>query len=249
MHKIPKIIHYCWFGGNPLPELAQHCIKSWKTMCPDYEVMVWNEENIDISSNLYMKQAYEQKKWAFVSDYARVYALYHYGGIYLDTDIEIKKSLEKFLGHAVLLGLETENRISTAIIGAEKENTFIKEVLEHYESRVFVKENGELDVTTNVEVITKLLEKLGFTFGENKQYNLKEITIYPREYFSPKDFETGVIKETENTHTIHYFDASWWSEEHKKDYFRKKRLVKIFGNYLGVRIHKRMKQYEDKRKR
>ena len=151
---IEKKIHYIWFGSNPLPPLAKKCIESWKKFCPDYEIVEWNETNFDVNQNIYTKEAYENKKWAFVSDYVRLYALYHHGGIYMDTDVEVLKNLDDYLNHDAFSGFESSNAIPTGIIGAKKGNYHIKQLLNEYNDRHFILPNGEMDLTTNVTTIT-----------------------------------------------------------------------------------------------
>ena len=129
MNKIPKVIHYCWFGKNKLSKSAKKCIKSWKKHLPNYEIIEWNENNFDINCNEYVREAYKSKKYAFVSDYARIYALYNYGGIYMDTDVEVIKSLDKFLCNDAFAGLENEYSIQTAVMGCCKGNLLFKEFL------------------------------------------------------------------------------------------------------------------------
>ena len=158
---IPKIIHYCWFGGNPLPEDAQKCIASWKKYCPDYEIREWNEENFDIQSNDYVKEAYEAKKFAFVTDYVRLYALIAYGGIYMDTDVEVVKSLDAFLKHKAFSGFESSNSIPTRLMASEKDYPLFKTLMDDYENRHFLKEDGSFDMTTNTVTITNLCKQIG----------------------------------------------------------------------------------------
>ena len=207
-NKIPKIIHYCWFGKGEKSILVKKCIESWKRKCPDYEIIEWNENNFNINLNKYVYEAYINKKWAFVSDYVRIYALYNNGGIYLDTDVEIIKRTDDFLDNNVFLGFESYDKISTGIIGAEKGNVFIKKILDSYNERHFVLENKKCDLTTNVELITKIAVEEGVVLNNTSQ-KVNGISIYPIETFSPKDNETGDINITKNTYTIHYFSGSW----------------------------------------
>jgi hypothetical protein len=190
-------------------------IQSWKKYCPDYAVVEWNEENFDFSSNLYAKQAYEAKKWAFVSDYARVHVLYHQGGVYLDTDMELLKPLDPFLEHRAFSGFETKKTISTGIMGCERGHPLFKALLSDYDGRVFVKENGTFDYTTNVETVTDYCLALGFV-PDNKKQTVEDFTIYPMEYFSPTDPETNKTKLTANTCAIHHFQDSWVPVLYKK---------------------------------
>ena len=218
MNTIPKKIHYCWFGRNPKPELALKCIESWKKNCPEYEIVEWNEDNFDMNQNLYVKQAYEAKKYAFVSDYARLYALYNYGGIYMDTDVEVLKNFNEFLSLNAFTCFESNGYITTGVIGATKENPWIKDMLNEYTGLKFIKDNGEMDLTTNVARMSGLMkEKYGLN-SDNVYQNLNDIVVvYPNDFFSPKDWSTGKINCTENTHTIHHFSGSWHDEKQQKE--------------------------------
>lgn len=233
---IPKIIHYCWFGGKPKPELAQKCMKSWEKYCPDYELMEWNEKTYDISAApLYVRQAYEAKKWAFVTDVVRLFALYQYGGIYMDTDVEVVKPLDQFLVHAAFSGFEDETAIPTGIMAAEKGHPLIGQLLSYYDDRPFLKD-GKPDLTTNVTVITKILSGRGFC-PNNSLQEVAGLTLYPHDYFCPCDHKTYHITRTENTHTIHHFAGSWLTPEdaERQRYRRKKNQIENrFGTRWGA---------------
>ena len=165
---IPKTIHYCWFGGNPLPDLAIKCIKSWKKYCPDYEIIEWNEKNFDLQYNTYVREAYEAKKWAFVSDVARLFALVNYGGIYMDTDVEVIKSLDDLLLYQSVSGFESETQIPTGLMACEKGNRMFQEFLNDYEGKHFIRDDGSLDLTTNVTYITNICLKHGLIPNNSK---------------------------------------------------------------------------------
>ncbi len=212
---IPKKIHYCWFGGNPLPELAQKCIESWKKYCPDYEIIEWNEKNFDVNCNRYCAEAYAAKKWAFVSDVARLYALVHEGGIYMDTDVEVTKPLDAFLELDAFSGFESFDRIPTGIMAAAKGHVLFTELLNDYENDGFFNEDGTPNLTTNVTRITNNCLKHGLILNNTKQ-TVNGFTLFPNDYFCPKDCETKIVTITENTHTIHHFDGSWLSAEDKE---------------------------------
>ncbi|WP_455765225.1 glycosyltransferase family 32 protein [Gemmiger formicilis] len=212
---IPKIIHYCWFGGNPLPEDAKRYIESWKKFCPDYQIIEWNEETFDLNSVAYVKEAYEEKKWAFITDYVRLFALDKMGGVYMDTDVEVLKNLDAFLDDEGFSGFEREDAILTGIMAAEKDNPFINELLHEYDDIHFRRADGTLDLTTNVTRITNCALKHGLKL-DNSEQNFWHYTIYPKDYFCPKDYVTGQILLTENTYTIHHFSGSWHSPRQKK---------------------------------
>lgn len=207
---IPKVIHYCWFGKNPKPDLVLKCIESWKKYCPDYEIIEWNEDNFDLCINNYVKEAYECKKWAFVSDYVRLWILYNYGGIYFDTDVEIIKSIDELLDCNVFLCSEDNYRVSTGLgLGSEKGNSIIKKMLDDYDNIHFVND-GIMDTTTcrirNTKSIsndiTNLINKDSFS-EENG------IRFYPPKYFCPYDFNTGKLNITDDTYAIHWYSATW----------------------------------------
>ncbi|KIL49356.1 glycosyltransferase family 32 protein [Jeotgalibacillus soli] len=207
--KIPKLIHYCWFGRNEKPDIVKRCIKSWKEQLSEYKFIEWNEKSFDINSNLFVKEAYTSKKFAFVSDYVRVHALYHYGGIYLDTDVEVFKPFNDLLHNESFWGFEQENFIATSTIGAEKGNKFIKRLLDYYQDKHFILGDNNFDQLTNVAIVTNMLEKIGLK--KNGQYqNIIGIGVfYPQTYFSPYDYINCRKFLTEDTYTMHHFYKSW----------------------------------------
>lgn len=213
---IPKIIHYCWFGHNPKSELAERCIGSWKKKCHGYQIIEWNEDSFDLSkSPLYVQQAYEAKKWAFVTDYVRLYAMTNYGGIYMDTDVEVIKSLNKFLTHEAFSGFEDETNIPTGIMACRKDFPLFKELLKYYDSASFYNEDGSFNLTTNVTIITNMCLSKGLI--QNNQYQVVDgFALYPKDVFCPVSYQTGKLEKTRKTVTIHWFAGSWQSEENKK---------------------------------
>lgn len=228
---IPKTIHYCWFGRGKKPELALKCIASWKKFCPEYTLKEWNEDNFDINSNRYVSEAHHARKFAFVTDYVRLYALYHEGGIYMDTDVEVLKNYDAFLHHKAFSGFESDGFVPTGIMAAEKGTRWGGELLEAYNGRRFINDDGSFDMTTNTKTITEYMLKNGLILNNQFQEIPGLCTIYPSEYFCPKDHGTGQIKRTANTCCIHHFAASWI--DHKTFAYRlyriKIRLMKIFG--------------------
>ena len=221
---IPKVIHYCWFGKNPLPKMAQRCIKSWKKYCPDYEIIEWNEDNFDINCCAYVKEAYEAKKWAFVSDFARLYVLVNHGGVYMDTDVELVKSLDSFLLCEAFSGFESTGQIPTGIMAAEKGQRLFGELLREYDGIHFRKDDGTLDLTTNVYRITSTCLKYGLVLNNEKQ-TVQGFSFFPMEYFCPKDATTRELKCTSNTVAIHHFDGSWMPSDRKFV----KNITELFG--------------------
>ena len=205
---IPRKIHYCWFGGKEKPTDVIRYIETWKKHCPDYEIKEWNEKNFNIHINRYTEQAYTMKKWAFVSDVARLWALINEGGIYLDTDVEMKRSPEKLLKEKAFIGFEGTAWIGTSIIGSEPGNSFLKKLFNDYENRIFIDNQGNTIQTTNVEEITKKFISDYSVKTDGSKQQAGDFTIYPTEYFSPYDYIDGRIHLTENTYTIHRFSQS-----------------------------------------
>lgn len=211
---IPKTIHYVWFGGGEFSELQLHCIDSWKKYLPEYELIRWDESNFDICMNRYCKEASEERKWAFVSDYVRLWALVNYGGIYMDTDVEILAPLDRFLEHEAFSGFESDTQIPTGLMAAEANQPLFEELLADYDSRIFRNENGSLNLTTNVVYITETCNKYGF-IANNQFQVVKGFALYPNDYFCPKSHQTGEIQITGNTYAIHHFDGSWLPDDQK----------------------------------
>lgn len=205
---IPKIIHYCWFGKHEKPELAVKCIESWRRYCPDYQIIEWNEDNCDLKSNSYVRQAYEAKKWAFVTDYIRLKVLTEFGGVYMDTDVEILKPIDVFLDNKAFSGFEDVDAVPTGIMACEKGFPLFSMLLSDYSNRQFIKEDGSFDYTTNTVTITKYCVQHGLILN-NKKQTIEGFTLYPKEFFCPKSHLTGEISCTDNTYTIHHFSGSW----------------------------------------
>ena len=206
---IPKIIHYCWFGNNDKPTIVKKCIESWKENLSDYEIIEWNEETFNIECNNFVKEAYEKKMYAFVSDYVRVYALYNYGGIYLDTDVEVFKKFDDLLENDSFWGFEEEDYIATSTIGAKKGNKLIKKFLDSYENKSFLKEDGSIDTLTNVAIVSKIISDLGVKLDGTFQKVENLAAVYPQEYFSPYDYINCYSKKTDKSYAMHHFYKSW----------------------------------------
>lgn len=241
MTKVPKLIHYCWFSNNQKPHSVIQFIDNWKSMLPDYEIKEWNESNFDIHCCEYVRQAYQEKKYAFVSDYARLHALYNLGGIYLDTDVEVVKSLEPLLTDHVVLGFEEFNYIATSTIIAPKHSKFIKDFMDSYHSRSFYKENGELDQTTNVQKLTKILDSCGLIRNNQEQllnYYDEKILILDQLKLSPMDYPNSINKADETTYTIHHFGQTWASNKIKTKKILKKIILIIIGG-KGLKYFRR----------
>ncbi|MCY9664542.1 glycosyl transferase [Paenibacillus alginolyticus] len=233
---IPKIIHYCWFGGKEKPDIVKRCIASWHNHLTGYQFIEWNENNFDTSSNIYVKEAYEAGKFAFVSDYARVYVLYHYGGIYLDTDVEVFKSFDDLLHHESFWGFEQENYIATSTIGAAKENKLIQVFMDSYHTKSFILADGTFDSLTNVAMITKILGDWGVTPNGSYQDIEGVGTFYPQTYFSPYDYINCRNFMTENTYAMHHFYKSWLPPKARWKGRMKLLLARIIGGHNIARI-------------
>lgn len=206
---IPRKIHYCWFGRGPMPDLVNKCIESWHNCMPDWEFVLWNEDNFDVSSYRYAQEAYEAKKYAFVSDVARLQALATYGGVYLDTDVMVFKSLEPLLSYSAFAGFEGSKHlpIGTCIIGSEKNGVWVQEQLQDYVDRVFIKDDGSFDTITNVTFINQKMKKNGF-IGDGKEQDYKDLHIFPVDFFCPRH-TTGEYIRTDNTYCDHLGIGSW----------------------------------------
>lgn len=205
---IPKIIHYCWFGRGKMPQLAQNCIKSWKKNCPDYSIKEWNEDNFDLNLFPYTREAYDHKKFAFVTDVVRLYALYHEGGIYMDTDVEVIKPLDPFLNNVAFSGFEDDKLLPTGIMASVKGGQWAKDNLDYYIGRHFILPDGSMDTTTNVIIITNYMVKKGAVLNNTLQVFPGLFTLYPKDFFCPMSFSRE-LKLTENSVTIHHFSGSW----------------------------------------
>ena len=228
-YNIPRIIHYCWFGKGEKPEIVKKCIASWKENLTDYEIKEWNEDSFDINSNEFVRQAYENKKYAFVSDYVRVYALYNYGGIYLDTDVEVIQDFDKYLENESFWGFEIGNYVATSTIGAAKENKLIKKFLDSYDGKTFLNEDGSFNVTTNVKIVSEIFENLGVNLNGEYQ-EIEEIgAIYPLEIFSPYDYRYYQDLRNKDTVCIHHYYKSWLPFSEKIKQRAKKTLIKFMG--------------------
>lgn len=234
---IPRVIHYCWFGRGQMPELAIKCIESWHKYMPDYKYKLWNEDNFDITSVPYVEEAYYSQKYAFVTDYVRLYALYTEGGIYMDTDVEVLKPYDDLLELTGFTGYEG-SKLSPPVTGtlaSEAGNAWVKEQLDSYLGAHFIKPDGTLDTTTNTTRISNIMRDGGFIQDGKKQL-FKDMHIFPVDFFCPRQ-TTGEILFTENTYCDHHFMGSWG--EHRK----KTILLKFFGREFLTRLIKFKRKY------
>ncbi|MGN0729946.1 glycosyltransferase family 32 protein [Treponema sp.] len=230
--KIPKIIHYCWFGENPLPELAEKCLASWRKFFPGYEIKEWNESNYDVRKIPYIAQAYDAKKYAFVSDYARFDILYQYGGIYFDTDVEVIRSLDDIIEQGAFAGVERTGCAGSLNAGlgiaSPAASPVYKEILDSYMQSSFLRKNGSMNLTTVVERVSGIFKKLGLKDSDEIQ-TVAGVTVYPADYFCPINPSTGELKITENTRTIHHYAATWTIPLRKKYMELRNMLAKKIG--------------------
>ena len=232
---IPKIIHYCWLSEDPIPEQLQKCMESWKKYLPEFEFILWNFDRFPKTQSKWVDDAYNNKKYAFAADYIRLYALYNYGGIYLDMDVEIKKPYGGLLDLNTMIGYENSKSggLEVAAFGVEKHYKWIKACLDYYETRSFVNSDGSFNMQPLPGVIKRCLQRNGYELVDVKSFQealacpVSVIPVFPFDFFSPKNHVTGKIKKSKNTYSIHHFAGSWepW-------YFR---WEQKFWHSIGVR--------------
>lgn len=223
---IPKTIHYCWFGRGEKPELAIKCIDSWKKYCPDFTIIEWNEDNYDLlNAPTYVQQAYENKKWAFATDYVRIWAVHTFGGIYMDTDVELLRPIDDLLILHGYIGFETSSNIALGLgFGAEKGDSILEGLMESYHTLSFLNEDGSLNLTPGPLLNTQFLCNKGLKLNNRKQM-VGDITIFPKSFFGPQNYLTGKTKITKDTYSIHHYAASWVDQK------------KLYKNKLSAWIH------------
>lgn len=244
---IPKVIHYCWFGRNPIPAEYKRYIESWKKFFPDYEIKEWNEDNFDVNIIPFTKEAYEVKKYAYVSDYARLKILYDNGGVYFDTDVEVIRNMDDIINSGAWMAVEkhastpnAEDQVNVGLgFSIEPHNPIVKEVMEYYENTHYIFPDGHMEQITIVPIVTKVLRKHGMPAYIDKPTKVGGITIYPWDYFCPIEFMSSKIELTDHTYTIHHFSATWmsWSDKlkMKKGYFFNSNKV---GRFIKSLIRK-----------
>lgn len=235
----PKIIHYCWFGGKEKPVLIKKCMESWKKYFPEYTLKEWNEDNFDVTCNLYVKQAYEAKKYAFVADYVRFWALEREGGLYFDTDVEIIRPFGDLLQNQAFSGFETEQYIAPGLVlyAQMPNNEIIKRTREWYDSARFLDENGEIIPHTVCTVFSELLKEYGFEPNGKKQI-CNGMVLYPMDYFNPYDDATGRLHRTKNTYAIHWYAKSWIPKRQRL----RSRITRVFHRIFGKDCFKKWKK-------
>jgi hypothetical protein len=234
---IPKIIHFCWLSDDEFPPLIKRCMDTWKVKLPDYEFVHWNREKFNLDSNIWVKQAFETKKYAFAADYIRLYAVYHYGGIYLDTDIEVVKSFDDLLNRPYFAGAEGEGIIEAGVFGAEKHSLWVKQCLDYYKDKTFIQSDGSFDTLTlprimmqQISLIKTFKELFPKDISPQEQANQKDFMyMFPKDFFCAKNHGTGQIEQTNNTYCIHHFAMSWVNKNHTMLPNLKRKLMNIFG--------------------
>ena len=244
---IPKIIHYCWFGKNEYPPIMKKCLKSWQAYCPDYQFVLWNEDNFDVNSSEWTRQAYEAKKYAFVADYVRLRAIKEYGGVYLDIDQELIKPLDKFLPRRAFLGFMREDSVSMGIIGAEPNHPTICALFKHYDNREFIVK-GKQDLLPITDWVTERLINDGLKLNDSVQEINDGVVIYPREYFCPTYCTQPKSLKSKRTVSIHHWAMTWRTETEINQFAELKKSRKktyMIGNKImsyPKRLHRKIKR-------
>lgn len=235
---IPKIIHYCWCGPNDIPEEDKKRIERWKKICPDYKIMEWNESNYNFHKNRYMDEAYKKEKWGFVPDYARFDIIYQYGGIYLDTDVELIKKLDELLKNDAFFGFETTEFVASGLgFGAIPQNKIVGKMRDLYNDIDFIKKDGTLNLVSSPCYTTRVLKEFGFIMNGSMQC-IEGCRIYPVDYFCPLNYISGELNITSNTYSIHWYAASWLSALAKKRRNMHWRLNAMAGKKLGIWLYR-----------
>ncbi len=232
-NKIPKIIHYCWFGPGEMSQEEKNYIESWKKNCPDYELRLWSDSNYDISKCQYTREAAENGKWSFVTDYVRLDVLYQYGGLYFDTDVELLKNFDSFLTCEAFIGFEDGEHVNSGqAMGTVPGNPLIKELRDMYHNISFYKEDGSLNLKECPRYLTEYLETKGLKGNDEKQC-IEGMVVFPTRYFCPKSFQTGKIHITDDTVSIHHFRGAWHSEKERKIILWMQKVRRVLGVKRG----------------
>ncbi len=230
---IPKVIHYCWFGGRPLPQTAEARLATWRRHLPGYEIRRWDESTFDLSASRFSREAADRSDWAFVSDYARLRIVHEHGGIYLDTDVEILGPMDDLLAYQAFFGFQQDQTVNTGHgFGAVPRQPVVAALLAAYEAQAFVRPDGSPDRTPCPKRDAPVFEQLGFRLDGTRQER-HGVVILPAECFSPKSFESGQVAVTPQTYGIHHFDASWHSPLEAAHFARMRGYCRTFGDRAG----------------
>jgi mannosyltransferase OCH1-like enzyme len=237
--QIPRIIHYCWFGGKPLPSLAKKCLKSWKKYLPDYKVICWDENSFDVYAHPFTKEAFESKKWAFITDYVRLYVLNEVGGVYMDSDVEVIKPIDEFLINSAFSSFESPYLIPTGLMASSKQNIWIATLLKYYNNKHFIDKDGNPELIPNTNIITQIsIDKFNLQISNSYQVLEGDVHIFPSEYFCPMNWESRKIDPTNNSYALHHFAGSWIEGKEKEKYIKfRKKLGVILQNIVGGSIY------------
>ena len=240
---IPKIVHYCWFGQTSKNTEIKSNLEEWKKKLPEYEFIEWNEKNFDINSMPFVKEAYDRKKFAFVSVVARLYALIEYGGVYLDTDIEVVKNFTNIIdNYTAAFSLENNNNVvATSFIASKKKHPIILKLYDQYKAMRFIDNKGNEVTIPNTVYLTEILKKEGFNI-ENEFQILKNVALFPEEYFSSYDLEIGKPQYKKNTFTVHHFSGSWESKGFHFKKMIKKYLITLLGESIFIKLKRVIKK-------
>lgn len=235
---IPRVIHYCWFGNTPLPASAERCLASWRRACPDYEIHRWDEHTFDVGRYTFCREAHAAGKWAFVSDYARLRIIWEHGGVYLDTDVELLQSLDPLLAHTAFFGFQLDGMIATGLgFGAIPAHPLVGSLLQHYETTPFLGPDGRPDATPCPARDAAAFRQFGFRLDGSRQER-DGVVVLPADVMCPKSYESGRIRLTPRTISIHHFDASWHNAAEAADLAKRRRYTARFGEWLGPRLYR-----------
>ena len=227
---IPKVIHYSWFGGKEKPPFIKKCINTWEKRLTEYQIVEWNESNFNLEEHPFARDAYKAQKYAFVSDYVRVYVIYHYGGIYFDTDIEVKKDFfDKLEGAKFVIAFELSDSLMTGFFAAQKENPAVKEILDYYDHTSFYNEDGSMNLTANPVIFAREISKFGLIFNGKYQEIGDGLRIFPNEVFGGYNVYDMIYTITENTVLVHHYTATWRTFREEIPVKVKKIILKLFG--------------------
>lgn len=254
---IPKIIHLCWLSGDDYPAKIARCIASWKKFLPEYQIVLWDTNRFNLSISPWVQEAFEKKKYAFAADFIRFYALYHEGGIYLDSDVEVLRSFDNLLDFPYFIGAEKAGTPEAAIMGAEKGCDWVKQCLDYYEGRHFIQDDGNLDIRKLPEIMDEQIRKLKplriLSLEESQRISSldfqKEVLVMNDAFFSPKIFDSREVELTPFTYAIHHYQNSWFSPKAKAYYRFRTLLIRLFGYKSIYKVERALMPWKFKNNR